>query len=263
MASLPSYLLLCVVALGGASAHAAGKGDLRDSRREAPVKQAVKVVRQADGSVMDRLVMPVSKGPAAPEEWLQRMVDPTRNGLACKDPQAFQEWADSVTEPRFMTALASMALEPGTYPQALNRLFDPATAHNWSEFTDPALYLRWMGAGLSPQFYAALFNRLTHPDKLGRWAVAPDSPEVRALLASMLDPNQYGKWLRQAVNSRSYAPLGQAANPAMSAAWIGGLAQGVAKAALPEPGKSRDWLTLETSDSLTNPWLANGKGYRY
>lgn len=263
METLPTYLFLCIVALGGASAHAAGKGGARDTRGEARTKPVVKVVRQADGSVMERLVLPAAKGPNAPDEWLQRMTDPTRNGLACKDPQAFQEWADSVTEPRFMTALASMALEPGTYPQALNRLFDPATAHNWSEFTDPALYLRWMGAGLSPQFYAALFNRLTHPDKLGRWAVAPDSPEVRALLASMFDPNVYGKWMRQAVDSRSYAPLAQAANPATSAAWIGGLAQGVAKSALSEPVKTRDWLTLETPDPLTNPWLAYGKGYRY
>jgi hypothetical protein len=256
MTSLSACLFLCVVALGGASAHAAGKAD---GRLETRVKPAVKTVRQADGSVMERLVLPASKGPAASEEWLQRMTDPTRNGLACKDPQAFQEWMDSVTEPRFMTALASMALEPGVYPQALSRLFDPATAHNWAELTDPELYLRWMGAGMSPQFYAALFNRLTHPDKLGRWAAVPDSPEVRALLASLFDPNMYGKWLRQAVDSRSYAPLSQAANPALPAAWMGGLAQGVSKA-ITTPSKAQDWLT---PDPQANPWLVNGKSYRY
>ncbi len=249
---LPLFLLLGVLAWGGAAspALAAGKAESR--------KMAVKNVRQTDGSVVQRLALPARKGGAAPEDWLQRMADPARNGLACKDPMAFQEWMDAVTEPRFMTALASMAMEPGAYPKALGQLFNPATAHNWTEFTDPVLYLRWMGAGLDPKFYAALFNRLANPDKLGRWAASPASPELQALVLSALNPGAYGTRMAQAVDSRTYAPMFQAANPALPAAWAGEIAKGVERAANPQ-----EWLKLETPDPKANPWLAGVAGYRY
>ncbi|MBI5330325.1 MAG: hypothetical protein HZB71_06905 [Betaproteobacteria bacterium] len=225
-------------------------------------KVAVKAVQRADGSVVDRLDMAARKLPVRPEEWPQRMADPTRNGTACKDPKAFAEWLDATTEPRFMTALATMAMDPNTYPKALGQLFDPATAHNWSEFTDPVLYLKWMGAGMDPQFYQALFNRLTDSGKLGRWAASPASPEVQALIRAMADPGVYGKWMAQAVDSRTYAPLAQAANPLLPTIWMGGMAQGVSRALSPSSDQ-QDWHKLPAADAKTNPWLAGSAGYRY
>lgn len=253
--TLSGGALTCVLAASAAQA----AGPERSARQ---ARMTVKTVQQADGSVVARLDLPARKPSAGPEDWLKRMTDPTRNGAACKDPKAFAEWLDATTEPRFMTALASMAMDPGAYPKALGQLFDPATAHNWSELTDPVLYLRWMGAGLDPKFYQALFNRLADPGKLGRWAASPASPEMQALLRAMADPGTYGKWMVQALDTRTYAPLAQAANPALPAAWMGGMAQGVSRA-MSAPSEAQDWLKLPAADPQANPWLAGSAGYRY
>ncbi len=137
---------------------------------------SVKRVLLPDGQVVERLVWP--NGSAAPtldvapqgsEAWLKRMLDPTRNGLALKHPRLFADWLDAVTEPQFMTALATVALTPETYPHLLGRLLDPATVRNWAEFVDPWLYLQWMLAGLDPGFHYNLWMRLGDPDKTRRW----------------------------------------------------------------------------------------------
>ena len=166
----------CALACGLAASAVQAAGPERGVK---PARVTVKTVPQPDGSVIARLDLPGRTPPASPEEWLQRMADPTRNGAACKDPKVFAEWLDATTEPRFMSALASMAMDPSVYPKALGQLFDPATAHNWSEFVDPVLYLKWMGAGLDPKFYQALFNRLAEPGKWGRWAASPALAETQ------------------------------------------------------------------------------------
>jgi hypothetical protein len=107
--------------------------------------------------------------PATPEAWLAQMLDGKKNGAAFKDPQAFAEWLDAVTEPRFMTALAAVAVDPATYPKAMADAIDPAAARNWSEFTDPQLYLRWMLASASPSFQQAIIGKVTDPAKMKRW----------------------------------------------------------------------------------------------
>jgi hypothetical protein len=108
--------------------------------------------------------------PRSSREWLERMLDSSRNGVAFKDPQAFIEWLDAITEPQFMTALATASLDPGTYNKALNRLIRPETARNWAEFTNPLLYMRWMMTGANPDFYNAIIERLSDPGKARRWA---------------------------------------------------------------------------------------------
>ena len=128
-----------------------------DSRM--PAKLSIQVVTRADGSVIDRLTLPGSAKPgssksaskqggipASPEAWLARMMDPTKNGLAVKNPELFAEWLDAVTEPRFMTALASVAVAPQAYTNTLGKMVDPSTVHNWVEFADPQIGLRWMVA---------------------------------------------------------------------------------------------------------------------
>lgn len=141
-------------------------------------KLAVHSVQLADGRVMERLVSFGQRAgeaysgeevPQTPQDWLKRMMDPSRNGLALKHPQLFVEWLDAITEPQFMTALATVALSPEAYAQSLSKLMDPATARNWSEFVDPYLYMQWILAGLDPRFYQSIAHRLGAPDKLRRW----------------------------------------------------------------------------------------------
>lgn len=119
--------------------------------------------------------------PRSSQEWLDQMLDSTRNGAAFKDPQAFVEWLDAITEPQFMTALATATIDPKTYPRALSTLIRPETARNWAEFTNPLLYLRWMVTGTNPDFYNAIIERLADPEKAKRWAQYgtggnPDAP---------------------------------------------------------------------------------------
>ena len=187
---------------------------------------AVKSVKQADGSVMERLALfdggdaaPASDGlvPQGSEAWLRRMLDPTQNGLALKYPELFAEWLDAITEPQFMTALATVAMTPETYPRAMGKLIDPATVRNWAEFVDPYLYMRWMIAGFDPKFYQTILNRLGDPEKAKRWGAA-----------------------------------------------LTGESGAVAQTFMHVPANrpdARDWLQLPAASD--NPWLRHRRGYRY
>jgi len=165
--------------------HAHADGARVGAERNAKI--AVKSVQLPDGRVMERLVLFGQRAgdsasdaevPQTPEAWLRRMMDPTRNGLALKHPQLFVEWLDAITEPQFMTALATVALSPEVQAHGLSKLLDPATARNWSEFADPYLYMQWILAGMDPRFYQSIAYRLGEPDKLQRWLrVSPNAAQ--------------------------------------------------------------------------------------
>lgn len=107
--------------------------------------------------------------PQTSREWLDRMLDATRHGIAFKDPQAFVEWLDAMTEPQFMTALAAAAQDSNTYHKSLQTFMQPETARNWAEFSNPVLYMRWMLTGSNPDFYKAIIERMADPEKIARW----------------------------------------------------------------------------------------------
>lgn len=201
-----------------------------------PARHSIQVVVRPDGSVIDRLALPNNAQvspritarpagtPASPEAWLVRMLDPTRNGLAVKHPELFAEWLDAVTEPRFMTALASVAISPETYSKTLGKAVDPATVRNWAEFADPQVYLRWMAAGINPGFYQAIFDRMTDSGKLKRWGLIPTD-----FSNASISPGY------QAEPSDSQKPVAAA----------------------------QEWMQLRPRDAKSNPWLLNGVNYRY
>lgn len=169
--------------------------------------------------------------PDTPEAWLAQMLDAKRNGAAFKDPAAFAEWLDAVTEPRFMTALGAVAADPATYPRILSDAIDPAAARNWAEFTDPQLYLRWMLASANPSFQQAIISRMTDPAKMKHWLEAMNRPETyMPVLAG------FGK-----------APT----------AWVGAMANGFGA-----PAGSQEWLKLPTG-SLPGANATTGVRYRY
>lgn len=190
--------------------------------------------------------------PATPEAWLTKMLDGRKNGAAFKDPEAFAAWLDAVTEPRFMTALATVAVDPATYPKALSAAIDPATARNWAEFTDPQLYLRWMLASGTPSFQQAIIRKMTDPTKLNRWMAAANHPEHLAPVVAALE-RAPAAWLRASGDPSSYAPLARLAQPATPLAWMEAFA-----------GKlgGQDWLRLpadKTGTANINP----APRYRY
>lgn len=200
-------LICCSVLQAEASS---GSEPAMSAEARMPAKRSIQAVTRADGSVVDRLTLPTSAKsasaksissqaglPASPEAWLARMMDPTKNGLAVKNPELFAEWLDAVTEPRFMTALASVAIAPGTYTNTLGKAVDPATVRNWAEFADPQIGLRWMAAGFDPHFYQAIFNRLTDSGKLRRWGLYPASLVNESLSADRETPDARSQlWLQ-------------------------------------------------------------------
>lgn len=206
-----------------------------DSKK--PVKYFTQAVVRPDGRIVDRLTelnsvkpyVPLSLSkqhgvPATPEAWLARMLDPTKNGLVVKHPELFAEWLDAVTEPRFMTAIASIAMTPQTYTNTFGKFVDPAVAGNWAEFADPMIFLRWMQVGTDPGFYQAVFNRMTDSGKLRRWGISPVSSDKTTLeVHSGKDSTS-----RESVN-----------------------------------GRSQEWLQLQMRDAKANPWLSNSVNYRY
>lgn len=138
--------------------------------------------------------------PRTPRDWLERMLDSTRHGIAFKDPQAFVEWLDAMTEPQFMTALATTTLESNSYQKSLQNLIRPETARNWAEFSNPILYMRWMITGSNPDFYKAIIERLVDPEKIARWVHygstwGPVAPALTSISAAAGDPSK-AAWQR-------------------------------------------------------------------
>lgn len=208
--------------------------------RKKPPRLSVNLIAQKDGSVIERLEMSELPGvvreegiAGTPAEWLTRRVELSRSGRAMTRPQLFAEWLDAVTEPRFMTALATVAWDRGTFPRTMNRLADPATGRNWAEFVDPEVFMRWVVAGMDPDLYQAVFQHMFDPQKYLRWAAYSGYPRPAAV---------------HAMESNGTAPVvrNHAGNPATT---------------FPEGAQS--WIKLPTRQPRANPWLAYSHTYRY
>lgn len=190
-----------------------------------------------DGRIVERLDLAIHADvinedhiPATPEAWLSRMLDPTRNGLVLKQPKLFAQWLDAVTEPRFMTALATMAMDPNSYPRTLNRLIDPATARNWAELIDPEVFMRWVVAGMDPALYQTVFQHMFDPNKYLRWATSPRNQSVADTATREVNLNE------QDGRHRSGSDAVMAAET---------------------------WRQLPAGDLPANPWLSHRNTYRY
>lgn len=207
----------------------------RSDELKKPFRRVTETVVRPDGLVVDRLAefnpakAPLHDGkragvPATPEAWLARMLDPSKNGLVVKHPELLAEWLDAVTEPRFMTALASVAMTPETYANSLGKMVDPATARNWAEFADPRIPLRWMSVGMNPAFYQAVYGRMTDSAKLRRWGAYP---AVSGINTSRVDGQ------KESLPHEMKYPSGG------------------------------EWLQLPLREANGNPWLLNTVNYRY
>jgi hypothetical protein len=178
--------------------------------------------------------------PPTPEAWLAKMLDGKRNGAAFKDPAAFAEWLDAITEPRFMTALAVVASEPGTYPKIMADAIDPAAARNWSEFTDPQLYLRWMLASTTPSFQQAIIKKLSDPAKLKRWIEAANNESTHSPILANFAKSP-SAWMLAPSSPITQSTVAKALQPGLPIAWAGALLNGIRH---PPVANDRGWLTL-------------------
>lgn len=202
-------------------------------------KFVVKKVRRKDGSVMVRLDLPVNQiqrvsatagNPA--DATAPAPANPDRAGSQAKDTQVMSQWLDAVTEPRFMTALATVALEPGSDAHVLNQGIDPAKVRNWAEFVDPDLYLRWKTGNLDPRVNRAILRHTPELQALPIWigfALALDVP-AEARSGTPLKPNIWSRAFGDGPGGREAA---------------------------------QEWLTLPMAEPGMNPWLRANQGYRY
>lgn len=203
-----------------------------------PVKLKVKTVHQKDGSVVVRLKMPTKAVPrkAAADQGASGFLEErpqTRQEIErSKDTQRMEQWLDAITEPRFMTALAAVAMDPDAEPKVLSHVIDPSNVRNWSEFVDPDLYLRWMASGVDPRFSQAIHNRVPDMGMPKHWIAFPVyfavPPEIRP--GFPLKPTIWS-------NAFNGGPGGQES--------------------------AQEWLKLPTPDPKSNPWLRAGQNYRY
>lgn len=112
------------------------------------------------GAGLDRHTHQPSPGaPLSPGSWLYRLMQAARKGQAMRHTHEIMAWLDALSEPRYMTALGTVTLDAGLGAHQRVMSLNPSAVHNWSEFTDPALYLRWRAEGANPGISRAIFNR--------------------------------------------------------------------------------------------------------
>lgn len=150
--------------------------------------------------------------PASNDAVVRKMLDPTQNASAFKDPQAFAAWADSMSNPAASAAMAQAGMDPTTYVRLLNGMMNPAAMQNYMQFSDPSIAMKWMGAGLDPRLLSSLGGMVANPQIYGNWMQAPVNPQMWAPAQQMLNPQMYGHWMQ--------APM----NPGMYTNWAGAVA---------------------------------------
>ncbi|MEW5769244.1 MAG: hypothetical protein AB1831_02655 [Pseudomonadota bacterium] len=189
----------------------------------------VRLVRQADGSVVERLAMASAPQLSSdtghvPEGGVERAA---RGGLPGQ-VEGLMEFLDSILEPRAMTALATVPVAGDAQGALLSNWVDPSLVRNWAEFVDPALALRWKMLIAGKGFSQAVMLR--------------GEDASRSEVHSLGRPGQGG---------------GQVATT-----WRNAVSEG-AKRSLNGQQALREWLVLPMPDPKANPWLSNLAGYRY
>ncbi len=196
-------------------------------------------VRQKDGGVMLRLALPKASKRAAAKAHSVPMPERAEPGAQFPgaDPgtersAALQAWQDAVAEPRVMTALAAVAMQPGVPVQSLGGQPDPAMVRSGEEYKDPRLYLAWRLAGMDFMYGRAIHRQ--SPNGVGSPAqgffgihfMIPEFARAGVPLKPTLWSNAFGE-----------GPGGHAA--------------------------AQEWLKLPTPDPRANSWLSHNQHYRY
>ncbi len=106
-------------------------------------------------------------------EWADRCTDPTVNGWGFKDPKNFPKLVKLFSDPAIYLEFAKRMLDPVSCSRIVGQMLDPATAKNYLEWTDPAIFTKWSQALADSDFYTATLKPLSDPATLMRWATLP------------------------------------------------------------------------------------------
>lgn len=223
-------LLLSLMTFAVSLAAQGASGSDHAAKAARPAKLTVKNVRQKDGSVMLRLTLPNKMARARTGHSATELPQTLAESDLAPPVNKMDQWLDAVTEPRVMSALAAIALEPSVEAKGLAQNVDPTKVRNWTEFVDPQLYLRWLAGGMEPRFGQAIHNRatMTRPG----WPAFPIQFPV---------PQEF-----------------QPGAPLKATLWSNALEQGAGGHAAVQ-----EWLKLSLPDPRSNPWLGPSQHYRY
>ena len=164
---------------------------------------------------------PAAPVPTTPQEWAGKMLDPTQNTAAFKDPAAFQQWTNAMLNPATSMAMMQQGMDPNTTLRLLSGLMNPASMQNYMQFTDPAVAMKWMGAGMDPRFATALLSQGLNPNVYMNMMAAPVSPQMMNMGTQMLNPSMYGNWMTAPVSPAAVNTMMAPLNPNMYTNWMG------------------------------------------
>lgn len=156
-----------------------------------------------------------------PAETADRMLDPTRNAAAFKDPKAFAAWTGQMMNPATSMALAQKGMDPNASVKMLSGMMNPASMQNYMQFMDPIVAMKWMTAGLDPNFYTALLAQGINPSNYLNWISAPLSPQAMNMGMRMLNPSMYTNWMAAPMSPPAMNAMMAPMNPGMYMNWMG------------------------------------------
>ncbi len=159
--------------------------------------------------------------PATPDAWAAKMMDPTQNGSAFKDPAVFQQWLNAMMNPATQMAMMQQGMDPNTALRMLSGMMNPAVMPNYMQFTDPAVAMKWLAASMDPRFITALLSQGINPSTYLNMMQAPLSPQMLNLGAQMLNPALYGKWLTAPMSPAALNTMTAPMNPNTYMGWMG------------------------------------------
>lgn len=151
----------------------------------------------------------------------ERMLDPTRNAAAFKDPAAFTQWTADMMNPATSLALAQKGMDPNTLTQMAAGMMNPAALQNYMQFTDPAVAMKWMAAGMNPNFYTALMAQGLNPANYLNWMTMPLNPQVLGMGMQALNPAMYTNWMAAPLSPQAVNTMMAPMNPNLYMNWMG------------------------------------------
>lgn len=156
-----------------------------------------------------------------PEAVAERMLDPTQNASAFKDPNAFVKWTGDMMNPATSMALTQKGMDPNTYTKMMAGMMNPAAMQNYMQFMDPNVSMRWMAAGMNPNFYTALLAQGLNPANYMNWMAAPLSPQAMNTMMAPLNPNLYMNWMAAPMSPQAVNTMMAPMNPNLYMNWMG------------------------------------------
>jgi len=164
---------------------------------------------------------PAPATPTTSEGWAQKMMDPTQNAAAFKDPQAFLAWSNAMANPATSAVLAKQAMDANTYLRMMSGMMNPAAMQNYMQFTDPSVAMKWMGAGMDPRFMTNMMGMGLNPAMYTNWMGAPMNPQMWAPAMQMLNPSMYTSMMTAPLSPAAMNTMMQPINPQMYMNWMG------------------------------------------